>query len=189
MSVTVKVGIDGVDQGAPGSGWTVNQTTGVVTFTTAPGVGAVLTWGGEFDVPVRFDQSADDAFEKTIGFHNVESILDIPLVEVLDSTSVPETTDYGGSFRDTNWTADLQVTLHTKVVALTPQSAGLSAYLPPPPAASGGIFFVFLNEDGTNSYTIRDDAGGSVDTVPANGQRHVALLDNGDGTKTWISYG
>lgn len=34
---------------------TVDLTTGLVTFGTAPGVGVVGTWTGEFRVPVRFN--------------------------------------------------------------------------------------------------------------------------------------
>lgn len=36
--------------------YTLNSTTGVVTFVTAPANGTVLTWTGQFDVPVRFEQ-------------------------------------------------------------------------------------------------------------------------------------
>ena len=36
-------------------GYSVNYTTGIVTFTVAPANGVILTWTGEFDVPVRFD--------------------------------------------------------------------------------------------------------------------------------------
>ena len=35
------------------TGWTLNAATGVVTFDVAPT--GTLTWGGQFDVPVRFD--------------------------------------------------------------------------------------------------------------------------------------
>lgn len=48
----VLVAIDGTPLVA---GFAVNGTTGTVTFDAAPSDGAVLTWGGEFDVPVRFD--------------------------------------------------------------------------------------------------------------------------------------
>jgi uncharacterized protein (TIGR02217 family) len=37
------------------SGWSVDTTTGLVTFAVAPAVGAALTAGYQFDVPVRFD--------------------------------------------------------------------------------------------------------------------------------------
>lgn len=35
---------------------TLNTATGMVTFSAAPAAAAVLTWVGEFDVPVRFEQ-------------------------------------------------------------------------------------------------------------------------------------
>jgi uncharacterized protein (TIGR02217 family) len=37
------------------SGFAVDLATGTVTFDAAPADEAELTWGGEFDVPVRFD--------------------------------------------------------------------------------------------------------------------------------------
>jgi len=52
VSGTVKIYKDGILQG---SGWTVNTTTGVVTFTVAPANGVVVTADFEFDVPVRFN--------------------------------------------------------------------------------------------------------------------------------------
>lgn len=39
------------------SGYSVNYTTGIVTFDAAPADEAVLTWSGEFKVPVRFDST------------------------------------------------------------------------------------------------------------------------------------
>jgi hypothetical protein len=37
--------------------YTVNNTTGNITFTTAPANGVVVTWSGEFDTPMRFLQN------------------------------------------------------------------------------------------------------------------------------------
>ncbi len=51
---TVRVALNGVEQ-TSGADYTVDATTGVVTFTTAPAAGAAVTAGFEFDVPVRFD--------------------------------------------------------------------------------------------------------------------------------------
>jgi len=48
---TVRVYADGVEQVG---NWTVNETTGLVTFTSPPADAAELTWSGEFHVPVRF---------------------------------------------------------------------------------------------------------------------------------------
>lgn len=53
---TILIAADGVGMG---SGFTVDTTTGVVTFSVAPSVGVALTWGGQFHVPVRFDCKLD----------------------------------------------------------------------------------------------------------------------------------
>lgn len=49
---TVVVSLDGVPQV---SGWSVDTTTGIITFVAPPGMGVVVKAGYEFDVPVRFD--------------------------------------------------------------------------------------------------------------------------------------
>ncbi len=44
--------------GTPTTGFTVNNTTGKVSFTSAPPNGAILSWSGEFDTPVCFSGNA-----------------------------------------------------------------------------------------------------------------------------------
>ena len=73
---TVKVAIDGTEQT---SGWSVDTTTGLVTFTTAPATGAIITAGFEFDVPVRFDT---DQLDVTLDIERLGSITSIPLLEL-----------------------------------------------------------------------------------------------------------
>ncbi len=73
---TVTVAIDGIEQS---SGWSVDTTTGLITFTTAPASGAIITAGFEFDVPVRFDT---DTLDVTLDIERLGSITSIPLIEV-----------------------------------------------------------------------------------------------------------
>ena len=61
------------------SGWSVDATTGIVTFGTAPAAGVLVTAGFEFDVPVRFDT---DRLDVTWDLDRLGSIASIPLVEV-----------------------------------------------------------------------------------------------------------
>ncbi|MBE9477111.1 MAG: DUF2460 domain-containing protein, partial [Proteobacteria bacterium] len=51
---TVLIGMGG-DLQDEGTHYTVDMTTGVVTFNVPPGEGAIVTAGYAFDVPVRFD--------------------------------------------------------------------------------------------------------------------------------------
>ena len=52
---TVKVYFDGVEQA---TGWAVDYTTGIITFTTTPAVNVVIKLSFEFDVPVWFESDA-----------------------------------------------------------------------------------------------------------------------------------
>ena len=76
VSGTVQIYKNGVLQT---SGVSVDTTTGLVTFNTAPASGAALTANFEFDVPVRFDT---DRLSARLEAYGVHSWLDIPLVEV-----------------------------------------------------------------------------------------------------------
>ena len=73
---TIRVALGMVEQM---TGWTVNTTTGVVTFTTAPAGGVIVRAGFEFDVPVRFDS---DTLDVTLDFERLGSITSIPLLEI-----------------------------------------------------------------------------------------------------------
>lgn len=54
VTSTVVIEVDGVSQ-TESVDFTVDTTTGIVTFTTAPSNGDVITCGFEYDIPVRFD--------------------------------------------------------------------------------------------------------------------------------------
>ena len=72
----VKVYRDGIQAT---SGWSVDTTTGLVTFTTAPATGAIVTADFDFDVPARFDT---DQMELTIETYELGSWGQIPVVEI-----------------------------------------------------------------------------------------------------------
>src|SRR5512134_3312038 len=61
------------------SGVSTDTTTGVVTFTTAPGSGVVVTADYEFDVPVRFDT---DQMNVTIETYDLGTWAQVPIVEI-----------------------------------------------------------------------------------------------------------
>ena len=73
---TVKLYRDGVQAT---SGWSVDAATGLVTFTTAPAAGVIVTADFEFDVPARFDT---DQMELTIETYELGSWGQIPVVEI-----------------------------------------------------------------------------------------------------------
>jgi uncharacterized protein (TIGR02217 family) len=73
---TVRVYFDGVEQL---SGWSVDVTTGIVTFTAAPAAGVEITADFGLDVPVRFDT---DHMAVTIENFRLHRWQQIPIVEL-----------------------------------------------------------------------------------------------------------
>jgi uncharacterized protein (TIGR02217 family) len=78
VSSTVTIKSAGVTQAIPAD---CNiSASGLVTFTSAPGLGTTLTWSGEFDVPVRFDS---DQLPVIFSENDLQSIRSIPIREVI----------------------------------------------------------------------------------------------------------
>jgi uncharacterized protein (TIGR02217 family) len=73
---TLRVAIAGTEVT---SGWSVDTTTGLVSFAVAPANGAAIAAGFEFDVPARFDT---DSLAINLASFAAGEIPSIPLVEV-----------------------------------------------------------------------------------------------------------
>jgi uncharacterized protein (TIGR02217 family) len=80
VQATVLVAVGGIAQ-TEGTAFTVDDTTGLLTFATGsiPPLGAVVTAGFEFDVPVRFDA---DKIEVNLSSFKAGSIPHIPILEI-----------------------------------------------------------------------------------------------------------
>lgn len=78
---SVLVSVDGV---AVTTGWTVTRTagpsSGALVFDTAPAPGAVVRWGGYYDVEVRFE--ADDSLDAVLQDLGAAGAADLTLVNV-----------------------------------------------------------------------------------------------------------
>lgn len=72
---SVVVGIAGTPLA---SGWSLDPTTGVVTFATAPAAGQPVTAGFLFDVPVRFDTDYLALSSENYATYQA----DVPIVEI-----------------------------------------------------------------------------------------------------------
>jgi uncharacterized protein (TIGR02217 family) len=78
---SVKIAVNGIDK-VEGANFTVDATTGIVTFNSgqAPANGAAVTAGFSFDVPVRFDT---DTLEVDLTAFAAGEIPKIPLIEII----------------------------------------------------------------------------------------------------------
>lgn len=78
VPASVRVAIGGIEQ-KEGLAWTLDAATGMVTFATPPALGAEITAGFEFDVPVRFDT---DLIQVSVAAFQAGEVPRVPVVEV-----------------------------------------------------------------------------------------------------------
>lgn len=154
VSGTVVVALDGVNQP---TGWTVDTTTGIITFTVAPGAGVVISAGFEFDVPVRFGKEVDEALMVSIEEYDLGGTA-VPLVEIINEVEVPDEYNYRGA-ADLSISASTQLAVSTGVALRINATVGsLKVYLPAAEdLPQGGIFFVITGATGTNDFTLAID--------------------------------
>ncbi len=184
VSGSVLVGIDAVQQV---SGWTVDTTTGIITFSTAPLLNEQITAGCEFDVPVRFEEAVDEWLG--IAYDNFSfGSTSIPLVEIIDETQDAGDFYYGGA-SDHTISVDHSLTLGDgRVQTFDAQSGGLKLILPDyTNLPSGGPYFYLANV-GANSVTVEDHTTATVGTIGVGAGAIVVLSDDGVGGKTWYLF-
>lgn len=184
---TVRVWLDGVEQ-TEGVHFTVDTTTGVVTFSTPPGVGVVIEASFQFDVPVRFDLSPQSPLSAILDDVGWGSIPSIPVVEMFDpDPGYVSEFFYGGS---TERAIGANITLSTGIARLWSISAsttGLSVLLPDPAdIPTGGPIFWITNE-GVNSFTVKDHLGATLTTLTQNTGCVVLLTVDNLGSKVWVT--
>jgi uncharacterized protein (TIGR02217 family) len=168
--------------GLRSSGFTIDYATGRVTFSSLTGT---PTWGGEFDVPVRFDEQTDRAFQVGIEALNTGNLPEVILIEDIDPVVVSQDFPFGGAYDHGDIGADVQVSeLNGRVQRFAPTTTGKSALLPVTTNLPTGAPYFFLTNDGTQTVTIKDSGGSTLTTIVA-GASKIFWLSLVSTTKTW----
>jgi len=181
---TVVVAFDGSPQS---SGWTVNLTSGVVTFDGPPSLDVVITAGFEFDVPVRFEKNVDALFApRIVSFQNYD-LADIDLIEVRDETELPDPWNPRGATTIALMNASISLSPSMGYLLKVNPTTTVSAYLPNPTNWPAGEYHMVLVKSGASgTVQIRDHGGVAVGSPLAAGDRAwILLTDDGSGVKGW----
>ena len=175
--------------GTPTASYTITNPGGLITFSSAPGVGQVVTAGYEFDRGVRFDMR-DEWLAQRISPGYLGNVDQIDAAELLDETELPELWYSGGASQQAV-NQDVVLTLSYQFWNIN-NSAGatINVWLPPPDRLPGGpmIFVVHNNGSSTGSLQLRDDVGNTVGSTFAAGTTRRVALSRNSGATTWISY-
>lgn len=181
---TTVVALNGVNQT---SGWTVNESTGVITFTVPPALSVTVSAGCQFDVPVRFAQDTDRLLQMTIEDFGSGSTRGINLIEIIGETAAPEEFFYGGSKVFNPLSADYTLsTADGRAILVYPNSGSLKLILPDPTTLpDGGPHFFILNGDVTNSIAVHYPSGTSLFTLTPQSGKTLVITKNASNVKEW----
>lgn len=125
---SVVVAIDGTPTV---SGWAVDTTTGELVFSTAPALDEIISWGGLFDVPVRFGAELDEVFSISLDDFNNGKLQSIPLIEIRDT--IPSDLNefsYGGACEIHIYQTTVINVGRGRVWAISAEDTGLQVRLP-----------------------------------------------------------
>jgi uncharacterized protein (TIGR02217 family) len=136
------------------SGFTVNYSTGVVTFTTPPANGDQITAGCKFDVPVRFEE--DELSISLDSFDEGSVVTGVNVIEEVSDAVVDDDFYYrGASFQTFSGPLDITPQMGY-FVRLSPTTSGLWVNLPQfTNYEEGGPHWKFKNESGANTILVK----------------------------------
>jgi uncharacterized protein (TIGR02217 family) len=184
---TVLVSLDGVLQS---SGYTLDDTTGIVTFSSAPGAGVALRWGGEFYVPCRFSADTDnDGLVSSAEDWDANTFSQVVIEEIRGDIAIAEVPNPGGSATFDPMTADVQLGIGTgRAILVDPDQAGRSLLLPGTLGLGAGIGHFYI-KNLSASYTVAIRYAGSlVHTIATSSYAEVGLVKNSAGAYEWVVF-
>ena len=186
---TVLIALDAAAQ-TEGTHYTVDTTTGIITFVTAPGSSVVVTAGFEFDVPVRFGAEIDSGgLTTSIDSFDTGSVPDIELVEDRDAQPIANAYYFGGAKDHGAPTTDFSISAGDPRVNVFAPTGAVDLFLPPIlNFANGGPHFILRNTT-ANAVTVRDN-GDTVTIDTLSGSTNSATLSvsvDSAGARSWVS--
>jgi len=186
---TVLIAVDGVAQ-TEGVDYTIDYTTGIVTFTAGsiPLLGEAVTWGGEFDVPVRFDPETSEWLAITADSFSGGTIPTILCREILSPTPIPGEHFHGGAIIHPSGSADITMSLTQGTMHTFQPTAAHNVELPDAATLSTGDTLFVLRNNGTFALDFRTPAPASVLSLPGltTAELHLGLDTNGN--KVWVPF-
>ena len=183
VSGTVVVALGAVNQT---SGWSVDTTTGIVTFSSAPTLGTQVKAGFEFDVPCRFEKDVDDLFDITIDSYGTMSVPPVGIIELVNETAQPDVYFYGGAYNFGDVTDNVSISVNTgRAIQINPTVTGVKMFLPDAKTLQPGGPFFFVKNGGTQALSIRNSADTEILSLPSTTSCEIILGIDGTGAKVW----
>lgn len=170
IASTVTVAVDGVSQ-TQGADYTVDETTGILLFTSIPADTLDITVGFEFECKARFGTEVDLSMDVDLDEFNIGSITNITAVEVLPGeVADPEMAWHGGAKDHGTVGANFTMTLAQGRAHRADPTSNIDAILPSViDIAHGGPVLAVKNAAGANTLRLMYDDETTVLTTMAAG--------------------
>ncbi len=174
--------------GTPTTAFTVDTTTGIITFTSPPGNLFAVTAGCEFDVPCHYGADLDRRFQVSLDSFAAGTIPDIPIEEDLGDVVTPHRYWFGGG-ESRALAADAALEWAWGLVVPITPSAAIDLYLPETTYLStGGPYHTLVNLSGTYAITVRNYGDTATIATLAAGASMMTYLYSESGVKTWGAF-
>jgi uncharacterized protein (TIGR02217 family) len=181
---TVRMWVGGVEQIG---NWTINETTGVVTFTATPSQTPRASF--QFDVPVRFSKSADDLLSSSIDDFGGGSMQSIELEEILEISAGPTGEYLYGGSSEIVIAASTQISSsYARVWRISASTTGLSVLLEDLTPLPGGDGYFTIFNDGANTFAVRDHLSNLLVNLAAGQGVEAFISENNSGGKAWYAF-
>tara|TARA_R110000744_G_scaffold104945_2_gene200743 strand:- start:642 stop:1604 length:963 start_codon:yes stop_codon:yes gene_type:complete len=186
IETSVRVALDNVEVL---TGWSVDDTTGVILFTSPPAGGQTLKAGFEFHVPCRFDDDSDKGLLTSFNEFRNGNLQPIGIIELIDERPTDDEAYRGGS-KTFTMTTDVAVTPATGLlIRAAPDQDNLRVVLPITQyLESGGPYFYIQNNQATYNLIVATAALDTVATL-APTEVYQLLISDQAGVKTWFALG
>ena len=186
LGSSVVVAIDGTPTA---SGWTLDDTSGIVTFDVAPGADLDVTWGGEFYVPCRFSESTDaDGLLSSSDDYDATTFSDVEIDEIRADDAIAEAVNPGGSASYNPLDSDVQIGVGTgRAIVVVPDALGRSLLLPSPVGLGSGMGYWWIRNNGSFVVSI-ESSGLVIGSVPPGFTAEIGLISGAGGALSWAVF-
>jgi uncharacterized protein (TIGR02217 family) len=178
--------------GAPiTSGWTLNETAGIVTFTSPVGTLEDLTFGCEFYVPVFFSMETANGGLTFVGSDSLHwDVGDIVLYETFTNVTQRQSSYSGGAkFIDMGGSGHTLVATDPEIIfvqADSPQDLTMPAPPSSPHDIAGSPIKLLYNVGSVGTITVKDDLATTIGTLSAGSYgRGTEVFLTDDGGLAW----
>lgn len=166
-----------------GVDYTVDYSTGIITFGTAPTSGHSVDASFEFDVPVRFSQDSDRLLSATMAAFNAGDI-SITLIELLEESGGYSNEYFYGGSTDNSDDGETVVNPNTAFVWRFDTASG-NAKMPDPSGYQAGRPQALIIYDGAATFAVKDEGGTTILTLNPGEAAQMSIVQTGSSTYQW----